>query len=510
MIHQGHELTADRTLDCDVCIVGSGAGGAVLAAGLVERGLSVVLLEAGGHHTRRDFDLQEATAYPMLYQGRGTRATADLAITILQGRSVGGSTTINWTTCFRTPPRILGLWQDRFGIEGLDEASLAPHFEAVERRLHIAEWPEARANANNRVLLDGCRQLGWEVAPLRRNVRHCVDSGYCGLGCPVDAKQAMHVTYLPDAVEQGLELYADVRAERLERRGGKVVAVHGAVLDRGTGRPTGRRIVVRPKVAVASGGAINTPALLLRSGIDPNGQVGRRTFLHPVVAMAAEFDEEIRAYWGAPQSIGSHHFADRGPDRVGFFLETPPLHPMLAATAFRSFGRDHQAILQRLPHLHALIGLAVDGVLPGDEGGRVSLRGDGRVRIDYPVEAPLREAFRAACVAMARIQLAAGARRVLSLHTTPVELRSESDLRRLEEAPWGALEHAIFTAHQMGGCPMGADPERSVVDARLRHHHVENLFVVDGSVLPTSLGVNPSETIYALAHRARSEVAAAV
>lgn len=509
MIHAGADVVSDRELRCDVCIVGSGAGGAVLAAGLVERGLSVVLLEEGGHHTRRDFDLQEGNAYPMLYQDRGTRATADLAITILQGRSVGGGTTVNWTTCFRTPPRILALWRERYGIEGLDEAALAPHFEAVEARLHIAPWPEALANANNRVLLDGCRALGWEAAPLRRNVKDCVNSGYCGLGCPVDAKQAMHVTYLPDALGHGLELYADVRAERLEVRGDRVVAVHGAVLDRATGRPNGRRVVVRPKVAVASGGAINSPALLLRSGLDRNGRVGRRTFLHPVVAMVALFDHEVHGWYGAPQSVGSHHFVDRG-GKVGFFLETPPLHPMLAATAFRSFGAAHQDLLARLSHMNSLIALAVDGVQPGDEGGTVSLRSDGRVRVDYPVGEPLREAFRAACVAMARIQLAAGARRVYSLHTTPVELRSEADLPKLEAAPWGALEHAIFTAHQMGGCAMGADPRESVVDATLRHHHVENLFVVDGSVLPTSLGVNPSETIYALAHRARDHVAAAV
>jgi len=510
VIHAGHEIRSDVEVRCDVCVIGSGAGGAVLAAGLAERGLRVVMLEEGGHHTRRDFDLQEGHAYPMLYQDRGTRATADLAITILQGRSVGGSTTVNWTTCFRTPPRILALWRERFGIEGLDEASLAPHFDAVEERLHIAPWPEELANANNRQLLDGCRRLGWEAAPLRRNVKACVNSGYCGLGCPVDAKQAMHVTYLPDALARGMELYADTRAERIEVEGERVVAVHAVVLDRATGRPTQRRVKVLPKVAVSSGGAINGPALLLRSGLDFNGRLGKRTFLHPVVAMAAIYEEPVNGFYGAPQSIGSHQFIDRGPDKVGFFLETPPLHPMLAATAFRAFGLEHRAFLQQLAHVGVLIALSVDGLLPGDEGGTVSLRDDGRVRVDYPVGAHLEESFRASSIAMARIQLAAGAKEVISLHDQPVRIRSEADLARLEEAPWGAFQHAIFTAHQMGGCPMGADPATSVVDATLRHHRVRNLFVVDGSVLPTSLGVNPSETIYALAHRARAHVAAAI
>ncbi|WP_373047833.1 GMC family oxidoreductase [Vulgatibacter sp.] len=510
MIFRAADLTADVDVRCDVCVIGSGAGGAVLAAGLVERGLSVVMLEEGGHHTKSEFDMQEGTAYPMLYQDRGTRATADLAITILQGRAVGGSTVVNWTTCFRTPKRILDHWRSRHGIEGLDEASLAPHFDAVEERLHVHEWPEVLANANNRVLLDGCRKLGWEAGPLRRNVRGCANSGYCGMGCPIDAKQSMLVSYLPDAVAKGMALYSDTRAERIEVAGDRVVAVHGRVLDPRTNQPTARRVTVRPKVAVSSGGAINGPALLLRSGLDRNGRVGKRTFLHPVVAMAALFDEPVRAFYGAPQSIGSHHFIDRGEGRIGFFLEVPPIHPMIAATAFRSFGQDHQAFMAQLPHIGVLIALSVDGLLEGEEGGTVSLRGDGRVRVDYPVRGPLAESFRASCEAMARIQLAAGARRILSLHGAPVELRSEVDLPRLAAAPYGALEHAIFTAHQMGGCAMGADPATSVVDATLRHHHVPNLFVVDGSVFPTSLGVNPSESIYAIAHRAREHVAAAV
>ncbi|HWV39172.1 MAG TPA: GMC family oxidoreductase [Vulgatibacter sp.] len=503
-------LRSDESVRCDVCIVGSGAGGAVLAAGLVERGLSVVMLEEGGHHTKSEFDLQEAHAYPMLYQERGMRTTADLAITILQGRSVGGSTTVNWTTCFRTPDSIFDHWRRVHGVEGIDASTLAPHFEAVEERLSIHEWPLELANANNRVLLDGCRALGWEVAPLRRNVRGCANSGYCGMGCPVDGKQAMHVTYIPDALEDGLSLCVNARAERIEVSGSKAVAVHASALDPATDRPTGRRLVVRPKVLVSSAGAINGPALFLRSGLDVNGRVGRRTFFHPVVVMAAFFDHPVSAFYGAPQAVGSHHFADRGEGRIGFFLETPPVHPMLAATAFGGFGKDQHDFLARLPRMGAIISLAIDGLLPGDEGGTVSLRRDGRVRVDYPISDALAESFRASCLAMARIQLAAGSREVHSLHTDPVILRSEADLPRLEAAPYGALRHSIFTAHQMGGCAMGADPERSVVDPGLRHHRFRNLFVVDGSVFPTSLGVNPSETIYALAHWARDRVAAAV
>ncbi len=507
---QGPQLTADVDITCDVCIVGSGAGGSVLAAELAARGVDVVILEEGGYHTKADFTLHEADAYPLLYQDRGTRTTSDVAITVLQGRGVGGSTVVNWTTCFRTPEEVLRHWREQHRIEGLDPATLAPHFEAVEARLSIAPWLEPMVNANNGVLLRGARALGWEASITSRNVKGCANSGYCGLGCPVDGKQAMHLTYLPDALAAGARLYANCRAERFEVSGDRVVAVHGVVLDEPTDRPTGVRITVRPKVAVSAGGAINGPALLLRSELDPNRRVGRRTFLHPVIAVSGLYDDPVRGYWGAPQSVSSHQFIERGPDKVGYFLEAAPVHPMLAATAFNLFGADHVQLMRDLAHTAVVIAVTRDGFLPDDEGGTVSLRRDGRVTIDYPIRPPMVEAMQSAHRHMAQVHLAAGAHTVGTLHNDPVLIRSEADLGRLAGASYGALQHTIFTAHQMGGCAMGPDPDTAVVDPTLRHHHVPNLFVVDGSVFPTSLGVNPSESVYGLAHWAADGVASAV
>jgi choline dehydrogenase-like flavoprotein len=507
--YTGRDLTADVEVACDVCVIGTGAGGAVLAAGLAERGQKVVMLEEGSYVTSDQFDLRETNMFPKLYQERGTRATADLAIAILQGRAVGGTTVINWTTCFRTPDRILSHWQKVHGVEGLDTETLRPHFEAVEQRLSIAEWPLAMANANNQALVDGCTKLGWNVAPLRRNVKGCVNSGYCGVGCVIDAKQSMLVTYVPDALAAGADLFADTRAVRLETAGDRVVAVHAEVLDATTGRPTGIKVVIKPKVTAVCGGAINSPALLLRSDL-PEGGVGRRTFLHPVVAMGAEWDHPIEGWAGAPQSAASHEFIERGADKIGYFIECPPMQPMLASTGFIGFGKYKQEKLANLRNLSTLLALSIDGLLPGDDGGTVSLRSDGRVRVDYPIKAPLVESFRDAHDKMARILLAAGAKRVNSLHVEPVEFSTDADLPKLAAAPYGALEHPIFTAHQMGGCAMGKDPTTSVVDSQLRHHRVKNLFVVDGSALPTALGVNPSETIYGLSHHARDVVASAV
>jgi choline dehydrogenase-like flavoprotein len=508
-ILRGRDLTADQTIEADVCIIGSGAGGAVLAAGLAEAGHSVVILEAGSWLTRRDFTLNDADAFAKLYQDRGGRATSDRAITVLQGKSVGGSTTVNWTTCFRTPQRILRHWSEHHGIP-LTAEQLTPHWEAVEARLNIHRWDPAAANSNNRKLLDGCAALSLEAAPLRRNVRGCANSGYCGMGCPVNGKQSMHLTYLPDAIHAGARLFANTQAETLAVDGRRVSEVRCSVRDETTGRDTGVRLTVRPRITVCSGGAINSPALLLRSGLNHSGRVGLRTFLHPVIGVPSIYAEPVSPFYGAPQSIGSHHYIDRGPDRFGFFIEAAPLHPALAATAQPTFGAAAMRYMSRLAHTGILIALHVDGLLVGDEGGTVRLKRDGQLALDYPISAALVEGFVASHEALARISLAAGAQEVGTLHSPPLVMRTQADLELLKTRPYGALEHSIFSAHQMGGCAMGPDPASSVVGLDFRYHGLDDLFVVDGSVLPTALGVNPSQTIYGLAHYARDLVAGAL
>jgi choline dehydrogenase-like flavoprotein len=228
-----------------------------------------------------------------------------------------------------------------------------------------------------------------------------------------------------------------------------------------------------------------------------------------VVVMLAQFDREIRAFSGAPQSVYSHHFVDRGPGKVGFLLEVPPVQPMLASTVATGTGARTQELLAQLPRLQAMLAITVDGLLPDEEGATVALK-DGaysRYSISYRFLEAHAEAFRASMREMAKLQLAAGAQRVLSLHTEPIELTSEADLPKLDAAAYGPLEHKIVTAHQMGGCPMGKDPARSVVDPHLRFHSMDNLFVVDGSVLPTALGVNPQETIFGIARWAAGHLA---
>jgi choline dehydrogenase-like flavoprotein len=295
---------------------------------------------------------------------------------------------------------------------------------------------------------------------------------------------------------------------RLEKAGRRIAAVHAVALDANF-RPTARKVVVRPRLVVLAAGAIGTPEILLRSGYDPNGKVGHRTFLHPVVGSAGFFSRPILPFYGAPQSVASHQFAERGGGKVSFFLEAAPVHPVLAATSYGGFGADQQEQMARMASTSALIALAVDGFLPEEKGGTVSLRTDGRVRLDYQIRPEIWEALREGSKALARIQFAAGATEVRSFHEDPVVMRGEADVGLLDKAPWTPNRVAVFSAHPMGGCPMGRDPEKSVVDSRLKVHWLDNVWIADGSVFPTSLGVNPMESILGVAHWAADHIAGA-
>jgi choline dehydrogenase-like flavoprotein len=507
MIHKGDQIAQDLVLKPDVCIIGSGPGGSMVAQRLARAGAKVVVLEEGGFWTKDVFDMQEATAFPRLYQDRGNRATADLSIAVLQGRAVGGGTVVNWTTSFRTPEEVLAFWREREGSV-LTPEMLRPHFEEVEQRLGITKVDLEDTNPNNRALYDGWKKLGWQVDTTRRNVRGCLRTGYCGMGCPVDAKQSATLTYLPDAVAAGADIYADCRVTKIEWSGRRATSAIGVLLHPGTQEATGRTLRVEPRIIVVAGGALNSPALLLRSGLDQRA-VGKKTWLHPVVAMGALYKDRIEGFYGAPQSVASHHFAHRS-DGAGFFIEAAPLHPMLVSTAMPGFGAPLRAHMALMANVCATISLMIDGFGEGEEGGTVSLRQDGGPRLDYPFGQRHYECFRAGMKAIARIHLANGAQQIESFHVDPVVIKREADIAGIDAAPMGPNLLGVFTAHQLGGCRMGADPARSVVNEHLRHHAIDNLFVIDGSVFPTGLGVNPMESIYGVASWAAGHVRAAL
>ncbi|QGW21625.1 GMC family oxidoreductase [Stutzerimonas degradans] len=507
--HDGSRLAGDLTLETDIAIIGSGAGGATSAEILSAAGFKVLLIEEGPLRTSSDFDLQEPTAYRSLYQEGVGRMSKDGAITILQGRAVGGTTLVNWTSSFRTPPQTLDHWAREHAVSGLATEQLAPWFARMEERLGIAPWAMP-PNANNAVLQRGCERLGYRWAVIPRNVRGCWNLGYCGMGCPTNAKQSMLVTSIPALLDHGGELLYLARAERLQIDAGRITGLDCVGMDARGVAPSGRRIQVRARHYVLAGGGINSPALLLRSAApDPHGRVGKRTFLHLTNFCAAQFDEVINPFYGAPQSIYSDHFQwEDGPrGRMSYKLEVPPLHPALAATLFGRFGIDNALRMAQLPHTHAMIALQRDGFHPDSAAGRVELRSDGTPVLDYRMTAYSWDGIRRAFHSMAEIQFAAGARAVLPLHADADYVNTPRAARELIDRLDLALYRTrLGSAHVMGGCAMGDDPRLAVVDSRGRHHQLENLSVHDGSLFPTSIGANPQLSIYALCAKFASQL----
>src|SRR6185295_13251656 len=306
-------LAADRELECDVAVIGSGAGGGVTAEILANAGLSVVILEEGPLVGSSEFHMREREAYPRLYQESAGRQTLDKGITILQGRCVGGGTTINWTSSFRTPPRTLAHWNKAHGLDAFTETALAPWFARMEERLSIAPW-SMPPNENNDILRRGTTKLGISHGAIRRNVKGCGNIGYCGMGCPLNAKQSMLVTTIPAALSRGARLVQRARVARLAIEGDRVVACEANGVAANGAAPSHATVRIRARHYVLAAGGIGTPGILIRSNApDPQGLVGRRTFLHPTVISAAMMRERVDGHAGAPQSVFSDHFVDGAP-----------------------------------------------------------------------------------------------------------------------------------------------------------------------------------------------------
>ena len=496
------KLQQNLNLEADVVIIGSGAGGGTAARILAEAGLKLLILEEGPLQTAATFkDFDEARAYATLYQEGAGRTSSDGAVQILQGRSVGGTTTVNWTSSFRTPPETLKHWAEKHGVTGLSEAEMAPWFAQMEEYLGISPWAMT-PNNNNAALKNGCEKLGWEWHVIPRNVRGCWNLGYCGVGCPTNAKQSMLVTTIPAALKRGAQLIHRLRVQTLQFDGDQVVGLRALALDADALKTTGIEVSVKARHYVLAGGAINSPALLLRSKApDPHRQAGKHTCIHPVVLSLAQMPDRVDGYYGAPQSIASDEFQWKqgatGP--AGFKLEVPPMMPGLLATMHGRFGEALRENVATLPQLQAMLALLRDGFVEESPGGQVRVDDDGSALLDYEISDYLWAGMREAYLRMAEAQFAAGARRVRSVHLDGEWVDSWEQARQeIEKLPLRKFRTGIFTAHLMGGCAMGGDPRHSVTDSRGRHHQLANLSVLDGSLFPTSIGANPQLSIYGL------------
>ena len=499
-VTQGREIPEETKLRAGVCVIGTGAGGAVAAARLAEAGHDVVLLEEGGYYNTAEFTEEEGPMTARLYAEGGARATDDLSVAVFQGRSVGGGTTVNWMVMLRTPTYVLEEWEAEHGLYGIAPKEMAPVFDEVEEEVHARTVPDDAHSPNNRIILEGARKLGWSTHPAKINARGCVRAGFCGLGCRYNSKQSMLLNYLPRAFGAGARLLSDVRAERIElaERGGPapLKRVFGTVLDRDTGQGRGRVIVEAP-IVVSAAGAVGTPTLLQRSGLASEG-TGKYLRFHPTSMVLGRYDEEVYAGAGIPLSAVCDEFVRYDESGYGFWIECPPLHPYLLSITVPGFGEAHRRTMSFFPKMGILISLVRDGADKGLSNGSVSIDRKGRTRIRYKLGPRDRRHTVAGLKAATRLHLAAGAREALTLHAGGCRVRSERDLDLIERHSYGPNQLGLFTAHVNGACRMGRDPATSGCTPDGEVHGVPGFYVADGSLLPTAPGVNPQETIMAL------------
>ncbi len=496
-------IEADERLACDVVVVGSGAGGGVVAAELARAGADVIVLEKGGYASESDFSHQEAEATRNLYLYGLRIATTDLGVWIVAGSTLGGGTVVNYTTSFKTPPFVLAEWARVSGSDAFLSGEVEASLEAVAERLGVTR-EASRPGARDELMETGLRKLGWHVDVMPRNVRGCSQDaacGYCGFGCRLGAKQSTMRTCLEDAAERGARLVVGADVRRVVIQEGSAVGVEA--------RAGSHRLTVRARAVVAAAGAIETPALLLRSGL--GGQVGNHLRLHPGAAAFGLFDQEVRPWEGTTQARYSDELRGSLGDYAPTF-ETVPLHPGIVSTVLPWVSAaSHRALMERFASL------SLCGVLCRDAAsGRVRIGRDGQPRVHYRMTPADEQRLAAGMAAAGQVLAAAGATEVLSMHPQRISFRPgqpgayEAWAEATQRAGYRAGRVTCFSFHQMGSCRIGTDPATSAVDPDHETHQVRNLFVADASVFPTASGVNPMLSIMGLAHRAAARIGSRV
>ncbi|TGK48980.1 GMC family oxidoreductase N-terminal domain-containing protein [Leptospira bouyouniensis] len=499
-------LKKDLDLEADFVIVGSGAGGGTSAEILSKAGYSVIIVEEGNYETSKEFDLKELSTFNRLYYEGATRPTKDKGFTVVQGRTVGGSTVVNWTTCIRTPNETLNYWEKNLGIKGYSNDELEPWFELASKRFSIQPW-EAH-NQNNNLLSVGAKKLGWRYSSIPRNVKNCNMLGYCGLGCPIDAKQSQLVTTIPSALKEKTTLLYNTKAIRYEWKENKIDHLTCKPSIEGNGTQPNIRLFA--KHFITSAGAINSPALLLRSKLpDPYNLIGKRTFVQLHNYSVAEMPTPVYGFFGAPQSVASDEFLwkEGVTGKAGYNIEAVGAQPIVLMNLRKLVGEEFDQYVKSYPNLHVLVSQIRDGFNEDSLGGTVHLNETGYPILDYPLNDFMVDGIRRSYLSMAECQFAAGAKTVVPANNVVSPFKSWLEAKKgIEKMVIQSPNTVVNSTHPLGGNAMGNSEKTSVVNPKGKFHHMKNLSVIDGSIFPTSLGVNPSYTIYAIASKLASDL----
>ena len=501
MIKEFKDISSNIKITADVCVIGTGAGGAVVAKELAEKGLSVVALEEGSCFSVKNYNQDAGDMMARLYRESAMTLALGLPpVSITLGRCVGGTTTVNSATCFRTPEKVVDSWKKQYDCEGLSYPELVSYFERVEREINVVELTEDVLGRNYQVVKRGAEKRGLTIKPLKHNVKGCEGAGVCQWGCVKNAKQSTDVAYIPKAVSAGAKVFANCRAKKIITEAGRVVGVKGRFVNPENNRETFAIKVTTGIVCLAMGSMIS-PAFMLKNHLaNTSGQVGRGLTIHPCGRVVAEMADDVKGHHGVSQGGMIDAFADEGIMLEGIFIP-----PGVMAMALPGTGQDHKYLARHYNNLAAF------GVMVSDSTrGRIfqPILPGSAFTAWYSMNQNDAERLRKGIGYVADIFLAAGARRVFTACFKMPQIRSPEDLERFKTMRIKPWHFELMAFHPLGTCRMGNTPRTSVVDLNLETHDIAGLFITDGSVFPSSLGVNPQVTIMAFATRAADYIAA--
>lgn len=505
MIVQGHEISSERSLSTHTVVIGSGSGGGVAAFHLAEAGVDTIVIEEGGYHVASEFNQREEDMYPMLYRNSGQQPTTDGMINVMQGSCYGGGTVINTSDCVPIPPEVLAHWQQLVGTSDWTEKSLVDSYKRVYEYQNVKRNNKSLINRNNGLLMETADKLGWKSHIMDSNRKGCVGSSYCVVGCAYDARLGTNLTYLPWAIDKGASVYTDVRCDRIEKVSGSKYRVHCTVVERGV-RSARLPLSIDCERVILAASTIHNPAILFRSGLEKDlPQLGKNLTLQPQLGVFGFFDgeDEIIHWRGAPQSVAVDEFDDNSVDHGlgGFRMEGWGGVVGVPSALLPGFGRDHKQMTARMRNM-TITALLV----PDRPSGEISYEWteDGRVtpKIDYVIADEWKQRLKRGMRKSAELLFAAGAREVVFGNQAFPTLTSPDELSRIEQFPIEPGLASFVSAHNQGTCRMGSSKENSVVDQNLRLHTGDNIYVMDGSVMPTSASTHVMTPIMVVADRA--------
>ena len=489
----------DVSLTADVCVVGSGAGGSIVAREIAQAGRSVVVVEEGPYVPSRDFTQREEQMLPRLFADHSLRTAADATVLVLQGNVVGGSTVPGFCVCVRTPSQILAHWGQRFGLSGIGFEAMLPYLERVEAASHVRPLAPDDLNANNDRLRTGAQRLGFHHYLPAHNRVDCVGCGFCALGCAYDRKGDALTVHLPAASGHGAVIVPSCRVERVEQTAGRVQGVSGRFM-----RARAQfALRVRAPVVVLAAGAIGSPALWLRSQLpDRHKQVGHNLHLHPEVLLAARYPAPIAMWQGIPQALIVDEFLDLDRSVLGGFLIVPrAAHPVAMAALLPGMGSEVRQVLGD----YARLGLAAV-MLHDRTTGHLDVDGEGRASIVYHLGEDDRADLLDGMRRLADVYFAAGAQEVILPYNEYATLSRRGDYRAIDERQLRDNDPQLLSYHPQGTLRMGPSRKRSVVNGWGAAHDVEGLYVADASIFPTSTAVPPLVSVMAFAARTAQHI----